>query len=85
MKEIISDFTEAQGLDAPLKACACCGLRNLDSSSTTRSYREVDIADINVQNMCRRREYGGVQCVLKVVVPRTRPHTGREVSRVKDK
>ena len=41
--------------------------------------------DINVQNMCRRREYGGVQCVLKVVVPRTRPHTGREVGRVKDK
>jgi len=56
MKEIISDFTEAQGLDAPLKACACCGLRNLDSSSTTRSYREVDIADYKVQNMLKLRD-----------------------------
>ena len=56
MKEIISDFTEAQGLDAPLKACACCGLRNLDSSSTTRSYREVDIADDKVQNMLKLRD-----------------------------
>jgi len=56
MKKIISDFIEAQGLDAPLLSCACCGFRNLDATSTTRSYREVDIADDTIQRILKLRD-----------------------------
>lgn len=33
-------------IDAPLKSCACCGFRNVDTSGFKRTYIEVDVSDI---------------------------------------
>ena len=56
MKKMISDFIDTQGLDAPLLSCACCGFRNLDATSTTRSYSEVDLANEKIQSMLKLRD-----------------------------
>ena len=56
MKKMISDFIDTQGLDAPLLSCACCGFRNLDATSTTRSYSEVDLANEKMQSMLMLRD-----------------------------
>ena len=41
--------------------------------------------EANIKTLCRRREDGGFQKVPKVVGPRTCPHTGGEVGRMKEK
>ena len=64
-KELAMAFLESQGrgvswgkkkIDAPLFTCACCGFRNMDNISTNRTYREVDLSDINVQHVLRMRD-----------------------------
>ena len=58
--ELMSKFYKAQGIglpwgetqcftaesiDAPLVSCACCGNRNMDTTESRRSYKEVDLSN----------------------------------------
>ena len=35
----------AESIDAPLVSCACCGNRNMDTTESRRSYKEVDLSN----------------------------------------
>ena len=69
--ELMSKFYKAQGIglpwgetqcftaesiDAPLVSCSCCGIRNMDTTESRRSYKEVDLSKDNVQCMLKLKD-----------------------------
>lgn len=69
MKKKGSEFCEAQGrgvswadteegrVDSRLLTCACCGSRNMDNTSITRSYREVNLVE-DIGKVLKLRDEG---------------------------
>ena len=48
--------TSGEPHHAKLLTCACCGFRNMGNVSTNRTYREVDLSDVNVQHVLKMRD-----------------------------